>query len=91
MIVYRLFCNNIVLTLPCLTFSTVRSDLLFHFRTALTDAVPKLLRVALNRPVDPDLLRIALTAGVLAENLGVALTDVRKVASKLNEDGLEEN
>ena len=48
----------------------------FSSRVALTDAVPKLLRVALNRPVDPELLRIALTAGVLAKNLGVALTEV---------------
>ena len=46
-------------------------------RVALTDALPKLLRVALNKPVDPQLLRVALTAGVLAENLEVALTRVR--------------
>ena len=45
-------------------------------RVALTDAVPKLLRVALNPPVRPELLRVALTAGVLAENLEVALTQV---------------
>ena len=45
-------------------------------RVALTDAVPKLLRVALTPPVRPELLRVALTAGVLAENLEVALTQV---------------